>query len=365
MKIVVVGGGMQGCVIARNLLARKEQPTIIIADIKKPLNLPQGAQFSPCNVLNADEVATLVKDADAVTLAVPSQIAHEALTNIIKTGVPVVDVSFTPNPPLELDALAKQTGSCCVVDCGVAPGLSHLLVGAAYTKLGGLDKARILVGGMPQNPPKTFKHAVYFNPHDLLAEYVRPARARKNGKDIAPAPLDVPVEVYKDKDLGTLDAFLSDGLRSLLTSYPDVKDMAELTLRWPGHITAMTTLRNMSLLDSEASLAAIANQLGAQYPENAYPDVLVMLVEASRGDNKMSWRLIDTRTNNESAMSRTTAYTTAAMTMVLARKQYTQAGVIPPEQLGNNLKLVNTIIEDLREHGIMLTTIEEAECCAV
>lgn len=363
MQIIVIGGGMQGCVIARNLLARKEKPAVTIADIKEPTHLPQGATFSQCNVLDAQQIAELVKNADAVALAVPSSVAYKALSNIIATGVPVVDVSFTPDPPLDLHAQALKSGSCCVVDCGVAPGLSHLLVGAAYSQLGGLDSARILVGGIPQQPPRTFKHAVYFNPHDLLSEYVRPARARKDGNDIQPHPMAIPFESFQDAELGKLDAFLSDGLRSLLTSFPDIKNMAELTLRWPGHLDAMMSLYEMGLLDSPESLAVVANTIGTKYPVNNYPDVLLMVVEGSRGDKTISWRLIDRRTNNESAMSRTTAYTTAAMTMALARKQFRTPGVYAPEQVGRDRKLVSIIIDDLREHGVSLIMSEKIACC--
>lgn len=362
MRIVIVGGGMQGCVMARNLLARVEKPEVILADIRQPANLPKGTVFASCDVLDAAQVANLVRGADAAALAVPSQIAYDALSNLLMTGVPVVDVSFTPDPPLDLDELAKKSGSCCVVDCGVAPGLSHLLVGYAHAQLGGLDQAKIWVGGVPENPPEVFRHAVYFNPHDLLSEYVRPARARKNGKFIDPAPLDVPVEIYNDKDLGRMEAFLSDGLRTLLTSYPDIKDMAELTLRWPGHISTMKGLHEMGLLDAPETLSAIATTLGNEYPADSYPDYLLMAVEAFHGDKYFGWRLLDKRTNNESAMSRTTAYTTAAMTMALARKQFTEPGVFAPEYLGRNQALVNTIIDDLRDKGVALEKLESKLC---
>ncbi len=231
MRIVIVGGGRQGLVIARNLLSRPEKPEVVICDLREPQALPAGAKYQKADVLDPEQAKKLSKGADTVVLAVPSEIAHAALKNLIASGVPVADVSFTPDPPLDLDAEAKKTGACCIVDCGVAPGLSHILIGEAFTQFKGLDSAKILVGGIPQKPSSVFEHAVYFNPHDLLAEYIRPARARKNGKNINPAPLDAPIETHQDEELGKLEAFLSDGLRSLLTSYPDVKEMSELTLR--------------------------------------------------------------------------------------------------------------------------------------
>lgn len=354
MKLVVVGGGMQGKVIAENILAREEKPEVVIADLRQPANLAAGINFAQCDVLDAAQVAKLVKGADAVVLAVPSTIAHQALENLLSAGASVADVSFTPDPPLSLDGLAKKNGSCCVVDCGIAPGLSHILSGRAYTELGGLDTLRIFVGGMPQNPPDGFHHAVYFNPSDLLAEYVRPARARSAGNDIDPAPLDAQFEVFKDRELGTLQAFLSDGLRSLLGSYPDVPEMAELTLRWPGHLDTMVTLRQLGLLEPD-TVNTVATQVGKRFPSDDFPDVLLMVIEARHGNDRRTWRLIDRRTENESAMARTTGYTTAAVAMVLARKQFTEPGVHAPERLGHDAKLTGIIVEDLTAHGISIS----------
>jgi saccharopine dehydrogenase-like NADP-dependent oxidoreductase len=228
------------------------------------------------------------------------------------------------------------------------------LVGCAHLELGGLDSVKILVGGMPQTPPAVFKHAVYFNPSDLLAEYVRPARARRSGMDIAPHPLDAEIETLKDEDLGTLEAFLSDGLRTLLTSFPDVPTMNELTLRWPGHLDTMRNLRELGILESADTINAVAKALGERFFADAYPDVLLMIVEAIKGKERRVWRLIDRRLNSESAMSRTTGFTTAAVAMVLAKKQFTEPGVHPPERLGSP-EIANAIIADLASFNVRVS----------
>jgi saccharopine dehydrogenase-like NADP-dependent oxidoreductase len=208
--------------------------------------------------------------------------------------------------------------------------------------MGGLDSARILVGGLPVSPPEVFKHAVYFNPHDLFSEYVRPARARKQGADIAPAPMEVAFEKFHDNEVGQLEMFLSDGLRSLLNSYPDVADMAELTLRWPGHLEAMSNLHKMGLM-------------GVRYPASDFPDMLLLVVEAKKGAQSKRWRMLDRHSNSQSAMSRTTGYTTAAIAMLLARKQFSEPGVHAPEKLGHSPQLVQTILADLAERGVKVT----------
>lgn len=353
MRIVVVGGGMQGRVIASNLRARPEMSEVVIADLNEPVRLPNGVTYERLDVLDKNQARAAAGVSDAVVLAVPSSIAHAALENLIKAGKPIVDVSFTPDPPLDLHAAAIASGACCVIDCGIAPGFSHLLVGSAHAALGGLDSVRIWVGGMPQEPPPVFRHAVYFNPHDLIAEYVRPARARQDGRGIAPAPMDLPFVDFVDSELGQLEAFGSDGLRTLLTSYPHVPHMAEYTLRWPGHLDTMKSLGAMGLLDDPACAHGLAISLAKRYPDSDYPDVLLMLVEAQKGNERRSWRLIDRRTDGVSAMSRTTGYTTAAIAMVLARRQFTEPGVHPPERLGSEPMLVDEIVKDLAQHGVI------------
>ncbi|MBX9665990.1 MAG: hypothetical protein K2X93_00135 [Candidatus Obscuribacterales bacterium] len=351
MRIIVFGGGMQGRVIASNLAARDEKPEVVIADINSIDGLNGNVSYQKVNVLDQSAVALAVKGFDAAVLAVPSSIARDALQNLLLTGIAIVDVSFTPDPPTDLNEIALSTGSCCVVDCGIAPGLSHMLVGKAYAQLGGLDRVRILVGGMAQDPPPVFHHAIYFNPSDLLSEYVRPARARVAGRDIQPNPLEATIETFDDFELGRLDAFLSDGLRSLLKSYPNVPDMIERTLRSAGHMNTMQNLAEMGLFDEDA-IDTTAKPLAKRYPAEKYPDCLLMVVEAQRGTTITRWRLIDRWTDGQSAMSRTTGYTTAAMAMVLARKQFTTPGVHAPEKVGEVEGIADIIIADLAERGV-------------
>ena len=77
-----------------------------------------------------------------------------------------------------------------------------------------------------------------------------------------------------------------------------------------------------------------------------------MVVETSRNGKKRAWRLLDRYTAGRTAMSRTTGYTTAAVAMALARKQFNEPGVHPPEVLGRNSRLVAAIIQDLAERGV-------------
>lgn len=358
MRIIVFGGGVQGRVIARNLSERPERPVVEIGDIQKPQELPDNVSYRQVNVLDAQQVKAAASGADAAVLAVPSSIARQALSNLIESGVPVADVSFTPDPPLDLDDAARGKGACCVVDCGVAPGLSHILVGSAYKKLDGLDEIQILVGGVPIEPPAVFHHAVYFNPRDLIAEYIRPARARESGSDTGKAPLAVAVHQVEDT-AGKFEAFLSDGLRTLLTSYPEIPDMWERTLRWPGHIETMKVLSELGLLEQADTADTTADTIEKKFPGRLHPDFLLMKVICRKGARRLGWRLHDKMTDGHSAMSRTTGYTTAAIAMLLARRQFTEPGVHAPEKLGEHEHLTRAILDDVNAHGLNVETMAE------
>lgn len=342
---------MQGRVAAADLAA--DGHDVVVADIRAPAALPKGASFAKVDAMEAAEVARVARDADACVVALPGGVARRALEHLVAAGARVADVSFTPEPPLDLDAAAKRCGACVVVDCGVAPGASHVLAGMAYRELGGLEELTILVGGLPLAPPRAFQHAVYFNARDLIAEYLRPARARHAGKDVAPAPLDAPVTAYHDPELGELDAFLSDGLRTLLTSFPDCPQMEERTLRWPGHLHFMRSLWDAGLLDEASGTAdSTARALGERYPGDAHPDVLLMEVRARRGAERRSWRLVDQRRDGLTAMARTTAFTTTAVARLLAERLFREPGVVPPEALGMREGLAGRVIADLAARGV-------------
>lgn len=351
MRFVVFGGGMQGRVAAADLAADGSE--VVVADVREPHGLPKGASFARVDAMERADVARAAERADACVLALPGEVARRALEHLVHAGARVADVSFTPDPPLDMDAAAKRSGACVVVDCGVAPGTSHVLAGMADRELGGLDRLRILVGGLPLAPPRYFHHAVYFNPRDLVAEYLRPARARENGKDVAPHPLEAHVASHHDPEYGELEAFLSDGLRTLLTSFPGCPEMEERTLRWPGHLHFMRGLHAAGLLDERTGAADVTAQaLGATYPGDAHPDVLLMEVTAERGGARRRWRLAAERRDDLSAMARTTAFTTTAVARLLAARAFAEPGVHAPEKLGLAEGLGARVLADLAARGV-------------
>ena len=158
----------------------------------------------------------------------------KTLKAIIESDKNVVDIAFFPEDALELDKLAKEHNVTAIVDCGVAPGMSNMLTGYADHILDKTENAMIYVGGLPEIREWPYEYKAVFSPVDVIEEYVRPAFYVENGHVIKKPALSDP-EYLDFPGVGTLEAFNTDGLRSLIKTL-DIPNMKEKTMRYPGHI---------------------------------------------------------------------------------------------------------------------------------
>jgi lysine 6-dehydrogenase len=355
---------MQGTAAAADLASRKGTDSVIVVDLRPPplpFESPKVSYRRADLVADPKQAASVLAEAHACIVALPGSIAARALPAAISAGVPTVDMSFTPEvQDKALHAAARKAGVPLLRDVGVAPGLSHLLAAESAQALGGLTSLNIYVGGLPKVPPlDPFRHAVYFNALDLVSEYTRPARMRRAGRDVAPDPLEPgECESLEDGDLGALEAFPSDGLRTLLDSYPDCREMRELTLRWPGHLEYMRELSSAGKLAgvwqpySEAERTAV--DLERRFPGDQNPDWLVMEVHARGRASARSSRVLAGAAHGVTAMSRTTAFTAAAAACALANGAFKEPGLHPPEVMGKVPALRDSVLGDLKERGIVV-----------
>ena len=154
------------------------------------------------------------------------------LKAVIECGKNVADISFFPENALELDALAKEKNVTVITDCGVAPGMSNYIIGR-YNEEIKIDAFEVYVGGLPKIRKKPFEYKAPFSPVDVIEEYTRPARLMENG-NIVIKPALTEKEWMQFDEMGTLETFNTDGLRSLLFTMPHIKNQKEKTLRYPG-----------------------------------------------------------------------------------------------------------------------------------
>ncbi len=192
---------------------------------------------------------------DLVLNLLPGRVGGMFREFLIDCGTRVVDIAFSDDIPEQWGLYAVDSGTCFVHDVGIAPGLSNMLLKKAQAELGPLKSASIKVGGNPTEPDEGWSYMAPFSPTDVIEEYTRPARVIQGGEIVT-------LEVLSQRHIieveghGTMEAFLTDGLRSLLTSdaVEGIETLEEYTVRWPGHIDKFIGLRNAEEIDEDSLL---------------------------------------------------------------------------------------------------------------
>jgi len=315
----------------------------------------------------------LVAPFDIVLGALASRIAFSALRAVIEANKPYADISFMGEDALDLDSLAKERGVTAVVDMGVAPGMSHLLAGHAAAMLHPCESIEIYVGGLPVERRWPYQYKAAFSPADVVEEYTRPARLVEHGDVVVRTALSEP-ELMEFDGVGTLEAFNTDGLRSLAATHLGrVPMMKEKTLRYPGHIELMRVLRETGLFSEEAVEVGLAGggtgkvrprDLMARllFPMWTYApgeeDLTVMRVIADGVKHgkrvRMRWDLSDRydKASRCTSMARTTAFPCTIVARMLAAGEIRQTGVIVPELLGPDEALVGRVLDEHKRRGV-------------
>ena len=375
MKVIVLGAGRVGEAIVRDL-ATGGRFDLTVTDVSEAaldrLATIPGVATERADLAAHGEIARLVSGHDLAVGAVPGPMGFATLGRIIETGVDVVDISFFEEEPWPLNQLAMDRGVTAVMDCGVAPGSSSLILGRAEASWERIDAFRCYVGGLPVARHWPYEYKAVFSPIDVIAEYTRPARFKVNGEIVTKAAL-TEVEHLDFEEVGTLEAFNTDGLRTLLKT-SKVPDMIEKTLRYPGHSESMRMLANIGFFSEEplqiegmpvrpidltAKLLIPAWQL-----DEGDKDLTVLRVEVEglvEGEHVMRrYDLLDRfdSDSNITSMARTTGYTCTAMVNAIAEGLYSDPGLSPPELVGRNEECFYYIFDYLAARGIRFDVTE-------
>jgi lysine 6-dehydrogenase len=364
MKIAVLGAGMVGRAIAADLAA---QHTVTSFDISQP-NLEQLQQAAPevetrqADLNDYTHYDTLLAPYELVVTAVPGFMGYAVLEAAIRAGKNIVDISFFPEDVLALDALAREMGVTVITDCGVAPGMNNFIIGR-YNEEMAIKEALIYVGGLPQDPQPPFLYKAPFSPIDVIEEYTRPARLVENG-EIVVRPALSERELLSFDGVGELEAFNTDGLRSLLFTMKHIPDMKEKTLRYPGHIDLIVALQTAGFFNTDAvkvsgqnirpldfSAAFLIDQWKLQPGEQ---ELTVMKVVVKSESQTVIYELLDKydEASQTSSMARSTGYTCTAAVNLIANGLFTEKGVYPPELVGRHKQCFDFVLHYLGERGV-------------
>jgi saccharopine dehydrogenase-like NADP-dependent oxidoreductase len=304
---------------------------------------------------------------DMFVSAVPGFMGYKTLETLIQFKKNIVDISFFPEDALALNALAKENNVTAIVDCGVAPGMSNLVLGR-YNEEMTIHSFECMVGGLPKLRLKPFEYKAPFSPVDVIEEYTRPARYVENGFVVTKPALSDAELIHFEK-AGTLESFNTDGLRSILVTMNHIPNMKEKTLRYPGHIALIQALQQAGFFNEKEveingnkirPLDFTSKILFDQWklqPEEAEFTIMTIVVKGIKDgkDITVNYFLFDEydAATKTASMSRTTAYSCTAAVNLLAQNLFNEKGVFPPELVGKHRDCFDYILNYLKDRNVI------------
>jgi len=375
MTIAVLGAGMIGHVIAKDLALQHD---VTAFDLNNE-SLAELNKVSPeIKTASADfilykEYANWLETFDVVVIAVPGHMGYKTLEAVINAGKNVVDISFFPEDGLQLDKLAKQKQVTAIIDCGVAPGISNLILGRENEEMK-ISSFMCYVGGLPVERKKPFEYKAAFSPIDVIQEYIRPVHLMEDGVIVTKPPL-TDREIIKIEKIGELEAFNTDGLRSLIYTMRHIPEMKEKTLRYPAHVNLIVAMQQAGFFDTtplridetdisplEFVSKLLINQWKLEPGEEEFTVLKLIIKGEMNGKQKtIEYNLLDyyDRVTGTSSMARTTGYTCTAAVNLLAKNLFNEKGVFPLELIGKNKNCFDFIENYLKQRKVIWKKTEQ------
>lgn len=322
------------------------------------------------NASNHGALVRALARCDIVVGALPGAIGFAACRAAVQAGVHMVGVSYMPEGGTALHRAALKARVCIVPDCGVSPGMSNIYIGRAVSRLDRVESVRILVGGLPDRPVAPLGYVITWSADDLIDLYERPATIRRHGQASRVEAM-TGLQTITVLGLGPLEAFYSDGLRTLLHTIPGATEMWEKTLRYPGHAGGIRLLRSLGFFSaSPVQLGGVRvrpREVTARLFDRVLRSprvrdlvILIVAVGGLRGGRRLtiSYRLLDRYDPRKQTtdMARTTAFTAAVVAQLIARGMVEGAGVVPPETLGMDRRFFGAFQAEMRKRGIVVVS---------
>ena len=354
-EIIVLGAGLVGSVIAKDLA--KDHKVTVVDKSKEQLGKINHLNTICLDISNTENLNNVISKFDLVIGAVPGFIGYKMMLDVINAKKNIVDISFFPEDPFMLDKIAKQKGVIAIMDCGVAPGMSNIILGHHNLSMQ-INNYECLVGGLPERREWPYEYQAVFSPIDVIEEYIRPARFVQNSKIITKEALS-DTELIQFEEIGSLESWNSDGLRTLINTMSHIPNMIEKTLRYPGTVEYLKVLKTTGFFSYEEiqvnnlkirPIDLTSKLLFPKWemkPGDRDFTVMRIIIKGKEKNQNMTYKyeLLDRYQNNTISMARTTGYTCSAVANLIIEKKYKKTGISPPEYLGEYFEYVNKYLK--------------------
>jgi saccharopine dehydrogenase-like NADP-dependent oxidoreductase len=376
MWVLVLGSGNIGSTAAWDMAKNMSSSDIVIADKDARIAKDVADRIGESNVswvqldaANRGQLLRTLKDCDLAMGLLPGNLGYGLMKACIEARKDLVDVSYMAENPFRLHQAACSAGITIVPDCGLAPGISNLIVGHAFQNLDKTQVVHVMVGGLPEKPIPPLGYIVTWSPESLIDEYTRKAIIVKQGRRVQIEALSG-IEDIEFPGVGKLEAFFTDGLRTLLYTMDGVQDMWEKTLRYPGHAEKIKLLEAMGLFKEEKikveGVEVSPRKLTVKLLEQTLRkpelrDFVALKVEVCGVKNGerigYTYHMLDNcdRKRGITAMARTTAYPMSIAAQLILGGAIKEKGVVPPERLGVEDRIFTMFWDGLKKRGIRIS----------
>ena len=371
MKLLSIGCGNIGSVLAEEIVHSLDFEKLIICDSSKgkieetAKKLGQKVFPLQLDISNYSNLLEIIDDADLVIGLSPGSLGFNVMKACVEKKKNLVDLSFMAEDPFFFQKEALKGEVIIIPDCGVAPGLSNILIGKSSSQLDKVEDAIIYVGGLPQKPVPPLNYKVTWCVEDLFEEYTRKAKIIRNGKTVEVDALEG-LEEVEFEGIGKFEGFFTDGVRTLHHTIK-ANNMWEKTLRYEGHAEKIKFIKKLGLLEKEPLISINMSPwefMCKFWEENLSffeeKDFVLMRIKVSGRKNSTkflhTYEMIDyfDEKRNITAMGRSTAYTAFAVIKLMIENRIDRKGVIPPEILGMDKKLFEEIEHILKEKNLKI-----------
>ncbi|SDJ18779.1 saccharopine dehydrogenase family protein [Natribacillus halophilus] len=375
MKIAVLGAGLMGKEVARDLVKSPGVEAVALTDIDIKQVERASAQLDSSRLggyqLDANNFAalsTFIADYDVVVNALFYSFNVTVANAAIEAGVHCVDlgghIGHVTEQVLKKDKDAKQKGVTLIPDLGVAPGMINILSGHGVSKLDRAQSIKLFVGGIPLRPEPPLEYNHVFSMEGVFDHYTDPATIIRNGNKQCVASLSETEPIYFDQ-FGPLEAFhTSGGTSTLIGSYPNLNTLEYKTIRYPGHAEKFKLLVDLNLTERDYAIDINGQEVR---PRDVLLKVLDPIVDLKDKEDAVLLRVIvegsnegkaktytyemttfKDRDSHITAMAKATANTISVVAQMVAAGEITKRGVYPPEQIVPG----DTYIEAMARRGV-------------
>ncbi|MGE7929794.1 saccharopine dehydrogenase family protein [Lysinibacillus xylanilyticus] len=377
MKVVVLGAGLMGKEVARDLIKNSKVERVFLGDIDVSLaqNFVDSLNTDKIEVVELhaerdDSLMEVISKGNVVVNALFYSFNERVARAAIAAGVHSVDlgghIGGVTEKILNLDEEAKAKGVTIIPDLGVAPGMVNILAGYGASKLDEVESIKLFVGGIPTEPKPPLHYTRVFSLDGVFDHYTEPSKVILKGK-LQEVPSLSGVEPIYFKDFGVLEAFYtSGGISTLDKTFPNVQTLEYKTIRYKGHAEKFKLLADLGFLDAsnkvevedqEVSVRPVVREaLKKKLELGTKPDAVLLrvIVAGEKAQQQVTYEyemvVRKDMTINETAMARATANTISVVAQMIGENKITERGVFAPESVVPG----DTYIEEMARRGVVI-----------